>query len=77
MYTPSCGSQLTEEAGIVAVCRYKRIHHPKILHGILNNDNFPSERCVEKWFILLIQTFQASFLLSYDAASMGDWILTF
>jgi hypothetical protein len=77
MYTPSRVSQLTEEAGIVAVNRYKSIHHPEILHGILNNDNFTSERHVEKWFILLIHTFQASVLISYDAASMGDWILTF
>jgi hypothetical protein len=72
-----CISQLTEEAGVVAVCRYKIIHHPEILYGILNNDNFPSDRHVEKWFILLIHTFQVSVLLSYDAVSMGDWILTF
>jgi len=77
MYTLSCVSQLTEEAGMVVVCGFKSIHHPEILYGILSNDNFPSERHVVKWFMLLIHTLQASVLLGYDAASMGDRILTF
>jgi len=65
-----------QEAGMVVVCGFKSIHHPQMLYGILNNDHFPSERHLEKWFILLIHTSQASVLLGYDAASMGDWILT-
>jgi len=81
MYTQSCISQLPEEAGmvvvVVVVCRFLSIHHPEIHYSILNNDNFPSERHVEKRFILLIHTFQASVLLGYYAVSMGDWILTF
>jgi hypothetical protein len=62
-------SQLTEEAGMVVVCGFKSIHHPEILYAILNNDNFPPKRHVEKWFMLLIHTFQASVLLSYDAVN--------
>jgi hypothetical protein len=61
---------------MVVVCGFKNIHHPEIFNGILNNDNFPSERHMEMCFILLIHTFHAS-VLSYHAASMGDWILTF
>jgi hypothetical protein len=65
------------ETVMITVCGFKSIHHTEILHGILNNDNSPSEWHVEKWFILLIHTFQASILFSYDAVPMGDWILTF
>lgn len=52
---------------MVAVCGFKSIHHPQMLYGILNNANFPSERHVEKWFILLVHTSQTSVLLGYDA----------
>ena len=61
---------------VVVECGFKSIHHPEMLYGILNNDNYPSERYVEKWFTMLIHNFQASVLLGYDAASKGDWILT-
>jgi hypothetical protein len=57
---------------MVAVCGFKSIHHHETLYRILDNDNFPSERNVEKWFIPLIVTLKASVLLSYDAATMGD-----
>jgi len=62
---------------MVVVCGFKSIHHTQMLYGILINANFPSERHVEKRFILLIHTSQASVLLGCDAASMSDWILIF